>query len=219
MNDSITIRGIVATDPRHLVTGNGLAITSLRLASPSRRWDRTIGNWTNGTTNWFTVTAFRSLATNLHKSVTKGDRVIVTGRLRVRNWEREGRSGMTVEIDADAVGHDLAYGRGTWMRVPRHTTDESAPPSDSPRPQEAEGLETADDREQDATDGDGDGEGETRPVSGDEPTETETVEGITVDERGVVHEHASIPPEPSAEEGTDMDSHIPEPGEAGTRPF
>jgi single-strand DNA-binding protein len=153
MNDSITIRGIVATDPRHLVTGNGLAITSMRLASPSRRWDRTTSSWVNGDTNWFTVTAFRSLASNLHKSITKGDRVIVTGRLRVRHWERDERSGMSVEIDADAVGHDLAYGRGTWIRVPRHTTDETAPPGETPRPREADSLES----DQGGGGGDGDG--------------------------------------------------------------
>ncbi len=58
---------------------HGVAITSLRLASPSRRFDRATGVWTNGATNWFTVTAFRSLAANVHKSLKKGDRIVVTG--------------------------------------------------------------------------------------------------------------------------------------------
>ncbi|MBK0297331.1 single-stranded DNA-binding protein, partial [Bacillus sp. S34] len=73
--------------PRHLVTDTGIAITSMRLASPSRRWDRATSTWTNGATNWYTVTAFRSLAANVHRSLKKGDRIVVTGRIRIRTWE------------------------------------------------------------------------------------------------------------------------------------
>ncbi|WXF92124.1 single-stranded DNA-binding protein [Curtobacterium flaccumfaciens pv. flaccumfaciens] len=110
MNDIITVCGIVATEPRHLVTETGIAITSLRLASPSRRWDRATAAWVNGATNWYTVTAFRSLASNVYKSLKKGDRIVVAGRVRIRTWERDGRGGTSVEIDADGIGHDLAWG-------------------------------------------------------------------------------------------------------------
>ena len=133
MNDTITVCGIVATDPRHLVTDTGIAITSLRLASPSRRWDRGTGAWTNGPTNWFTVTAFRSLAANVHKSLKKGDRIIVSGRLRVRSWERDDRSGTSVEIDAEGIGHDLAWGISNWIKVPRHASESTAAPGPGPR--------------------------------------------------------------------------------------
>ncbi|KQO62982.1 single-stranded DNA-binding protein [Curtobacterium sp. Leaf261] len=136
MNDTITIRGIVATVPRHLVTGTGLSITSFRLASPSRRWDRATSAWVNGDTNWFTVTAFRTLATNVQESVIKGDRVLVAGRLRIRPWERDHRSGTAVEIDGDSIGHDLAYGRSQWRKVTRHTTDETAWPGELPTAEE-----------------------------------------------------------------------------------
>ncbi|PCN47518.1 single-stranded DNA-binding protein [Curtobacterium sp. 'Ferrero'] len=133
MNDTITICGIVATDPRHLVTDTGVAITSMRLASPSRRWDRGTGTWTNGATNWFTVTAFRSLAANVHKSLKKGDRIVVTGRVRIRTWERDGRGGTSVEVDAEGIGHDLAWGISNWIRVPRHANEATAAPGEGPR--------------------------------------------------------------------------------------
>ncbi|MFJ4294631.1 single-stranded DNA-binding protein [Curtobacterium sp. NPDC089689] len=133
MNDTITICGIVATEPRHLVTDTGVAITSLRLASPSRRFDRATGVWTNGATNWFTVTAFRSLAANVHKSLKKGDRIVVTGRVRIRTWERDGRGGTSVEVDAEGIGHDLAWGISNWIRVPRQANEVAAPPVDSSR--------------------------------------------------------------------------------------
>ncbi|WFR68700.1 single-stranded DNA-binding protein [Curtobacterium flaccumfaciens] len=122
----------MATEPRHLVTDTGIAITSMRLASPSRRWDRATSTWTNGATNWFTVTAFRSLAANVHRSVKKGDRVVVTGRVRIRTWERDGRGGTSVEIDAEGLGHDLAWGISNWVRVPRHTGESTAAPGNVP---------------------------------------------------------------------------------------
>ena len=123
MNDIITVCGIVATEPRHLVTETVIAITSLRLASPSRRWDRATSAWVNGATNWYTVTAFRSLASNVFKSLKKGDRIVVAGRVRIRTWERDGRGGTSVEIDADGIGHDLAWGISNWLRVPRQVGD------------------------------------------------------------------------------------------------
>ena len=144
MNDIITVRGIVATEPRHLVTEAGLEITSLRVASQSRKWDRAASSWANGETNWFTVTAFRTLAANVHESVGKGDRVVIAGRLRIRNWEREDRSGISVEIEADAVGHDLAWGRSSWTRTPRAVGDEQAGAEAEPdAPHGAPGLEDA----------------------------------------------------------------------------
>jgi single-strand DNA-binding protein len=116
MTDTIFLTGIVATSPRHVTTNEGLAITSFRLASSQRRFDRQQQKWVDGETNWFTVSAFRQLATNAADSVTKGDRVVVTGRLHVRDWESTERSGTNVEIEADALGHDLTWGTSIYNR-------------------------------------------------------------------------------------------------------
>jgi single-strand DNA-binding protein len=116
MTDTITLTGIIATDPRALVTQTGLSITSFRLASTQRRYDRVKGEWVDGDTNWYTVTAFRQLADNVLASLRKGQRVVVTGRVRIRSWESGERTGMTVEVDADAIGHDLVWGRSTFER-------------------------------------------------------------------------------------------------------
>jgi len=85
-NDTITITGLVATTPRHITTSEGLDISSFRLASTHRRFDRNAEKWTDGETNWFTVTCFRHLANNVAHSVNKGERVVVTGTLRIREW-------------------------------------------------------------------------------------------------------------------------------------
>ncbi|MBX3099510.1 MAG: single-stranded DNA-binding protein [Salinibacterium sp.] len=117
MTDQITVTGLVATAPRHLVTSEGLAITSFRLASTSRRFERSASAWVDGDTNWFTVTAFRALAVNAATCVSKGERVIVTGALRIREWENGKQTGTNVDIEADAIGHDLAYGTAEYRRV------------------------------------------------------------------------------------------------------
>ncbi|MCC3282558.1 MULTISPECIES: single-stranded DNA-binding protein [Arthrobacter] len=117
MTDSITLRGFVATEVRTTTADSGLAIAGFRMCTTERRIDRETGLWVDGHTNWYSVSMFRQLATNAGVSVHKGDRVIVTGRLRVRQWATDGgRSGTSVDIDADAVGHDLMWGTANFRR-------------------------------------------------------------------------------------------------------
>ena len=116
MTDSITITGLVATMPRHIVTSEGLPITSFRLASTQRRFDRSAERWIDGETNWYTVTLFRALAINAAASIEKGQRIVVVGRLRIREWENGERTGTTVDVEADAIGHDLAWGTAAFTR-------------------------------------------------------------------------------------------------------
>lgn len=117
MSDIITVTGLVATTPLHVVTDDGLPITSFRLASNQRRFDRGQNAWVDGDTNWYTVTAFRALGTNVASSVEKGQRVIVQGRLRIRDWESGEHKGTTVGIEAEFIGHDLNFGRATFTRA------------------------------------------------------------------------------------------------------
>jgi len=117
MTDSITVTGVVGSDPRLHVTTQGLAIASFRLASTRRYFDRAKGTWEDGDTNWYTISAFRQLAHNTVVSVRKGERVVVHGRLRLRAWESGEKSGTAVEIEADSIGHDLAWGTTNLTKV------------------------------------------------------------------------------------------------------
>ena len=117
MSESFTVSGPVATTPRHLVTQEGLPITSFRLASSKRRFDRTKKIWVDGETNWFTINSFRQLAINSASSISKGDRIVVSGRLKVRDWDNGERSGTSVEIEADCLGHDLVWGTSEFSRT------------------------------------------------------------------------------------------------------
>ena len=142
MSEHIAVTGLVATTPRHLVTQDGLPITSFRLASSQRRFDRSQNKWIEGETNWYTVSAFRQLAINESTSVSKGDRVIVVGKLHVRDWDNGERAGTSVEVEAEAVGHDLNWGTSSFTRtiLVREVTDEESTGSNGNSNADADAL-------------------------------------------------------------------------------
>ncbi|GLU89841.1 single-stranded DNA-binding protein [Agromyces sp. NBRC 114283] len=115
--DNIAVTGIVGSDPRTYVTAKGVPIVSFRLASSRRVFDRERGEWHDGETNWYTVSAFRRLADHVGFSVRKGEHVVVTGRLRIRAWQTAERQGTTAEIDAEAIGHDLNWAMTRPRRI------------------------------------------------------------------------------------------------------
>jgi len=124
MSDTYSVTGLVATTPRHLVTQDGLPITSFRLAAAFKKFDRTKNRWVDAETNWFTITSFRQLAVNTATSVSKGDRVMVIGKLRVRDWDNGERAGTSVEIEAENIGHDLLWGSSTFVRTVMTSNDD-----------------------------------------------------------------------------------------------
>ncbi|WP_382304223.1 single-stranded DNA-binding protein [Herbiconiux sp. UC225_62] len=117
MPDHLTLTGVVATSPRHITTNSGLDITSFRLASGQRRFDREQKKWVDAETNWYTVTTFRQLALNVVGSIERGQHVVVTGRLRIRAWENGEKSGTTIELEAEAAGHDLSWGTSAYTKT------------------------------------------------------------------------------------------------------
>ena len=117
MTDQLTLTGLIATTPRHIVTSEGLAITSFRLASQQRKFDKASQRWADADTNWYTVTAFRDLAINASQSLNKGDRVVTVGRVKIRDWSNDDRSGTSIEVEAESLGHDLHWGVGQFQRV------------------------------------------------------------------------------------------------------
>ncbi len=135
MQDTITLTGFVATEPRHLVTSTQLPVTSFRLASSHGKFDKEQQQWVPKGTNWYTISAFRQLAVNASISLKKGDRVLVTGRLRIEDWEKDDKSGTSVEILADSIGHDLTWGSSRFAR----TTSSTSIPGDGDDGAKSEG--------------------------------------------------------------------------------
>jgi single-strand DNA-binding protein len=127
--DTITLTGLVATEPHQTGTSGNFPVVSFRLLSFQSHFDRAKSVWVDDDPNWYRVSAFRQLALNVLTSIGKGDRVIVTGRLRIRDWEASGRSGTNIDLNADAIGHDLCWGRTSYSAVPSRaaTTTPDAP--------------------------------------------------------------------------------------------
>lgn len=167
MTEYITVRGSVGTDPQHVVTASGQGMGKFRLAANERRLNKESGKWEDVHTNWFSVTGFRELGRNIVASVNKGDRVVVSGRLKINEFQRsDGTMGQSADIEADAVGHDLAWGTSMFSRTPKHgDRDEAAAGphlvQDEPELASAGGLSpsgwpTADEQESEAEEGSAD---------------------------------------------------------------
>lgn len=117
MSDTIVIRGFTASNPTLAALPNGVPVVNFRLAS-TPRWQDATGTWKEGTTNWYTIKAYRRLAQNIAVSVQKGQPLVISGRQRINRWNREdGTQGTTVEIDAQGIGHDLNYGTSSFART------------------------------------------------------------------------------------------------------
>ena len=122
MSETITVVGNIATQPEHRQASGGLPITSFRLASNGRRLDKQTGTWVDEEPSFYKISAFRALAENAFGSLVKGQRIIVTGRLRIKQWEAGEKKGWDAEIDADAVGPDLLFGTTVFTRVERRSS-------------------------------------------------------------------------------------------------
>ncbi|MFE6225138.1 MULTISPECIES: single-stranded DNA-binding protein [unclassified Streptomyces] len=119
MNDTtVTLVGNVATAVEYRDTVAG-SVARFRFAVTARRWDRERAAWTDGATSFYTVSAWRSLGANLAASVSVGEPLVVHGRLRVREDERDGQRKTFVDVDAVAVGHDLTRGTSAFRRTTR----------------------------------------------------------------------------------------------------
>ncbi len=122
MNDIITtVVGNAVTDVSLRTTSSGASVASFRLASYSRRFDKTSKSWFEQEPSYLSITAWSQLAENVALSVHKGQPIVVTGKLKVRQWQDGDKSGTAVEIDAQAIGHDLNRGTSDFTKVKRVT--------------------------------------------------------------------------------------------------
>src|ERR1017187_1036664 len=114
----ISLTGYVATQPVTRQVKPGVSNVSMRVAWTPRRQDRVTGDWVDGNTSYVTVICWRKLGTNVAVCVRKGDPVVVKGRLSVRPYaDKEGVPRISVEVDANSVGHDLSLGVDSFQRV------------------------------------------------------------------------------------------------------
>ena len=117
-DNTITVRGYVTAEPKMWQrTPEQSPVATIRVGSTPRKLNRETGEWQDGETSYYSVKCWRKLAENVHGSLRKGDMVIVRGKVFTRSWlDDQQRVRMEVQIEADSVGHDLAFG---WSRFNR----------------------------------------------------------------------------------------------------
>lgn len=108
MNDiQLTMVGHLTLDPQQRDTAGGAALTTFRMGTTSRYYDRTNEAWKDGNTVFLNVTCWRTLAVHAASALRKGDRVVVVGRLRQREYTVDGQTRSAFDLEADHVGVDL----------------------------------------------------------------------------------------------------------------
>jgi single-strand DNA-binding protein len=120
----ITIAGNLVEDPELRFTPAGQPVARFRVASTPRFRDNATGEWKDGDSLFLTCNVWRQAAENVAESLTRGMRVIVSGRLRQRSYEtREGEKRTVYEVEVDDVGPSLRNASAKVNRVARSGGD------------------------------------------------------------------------------------------------
>ncbi|RZU50683.1 single-strand DNA-binding protein [Krasilnikovia cinnamomea] len=124
----ITVVGNLTADPELRFLENGTGMVKFTVASTPRTLDRASGQWKDGDPLFLTCTAWRDMAEHIAESLTKGTRVIVTGRLKLSRWENEqGEKRSAYGLDVDEVGPSLKWAQVKVNRMHRSKNDGFAP--------------------------------------------------------------------------------------------
>ena len=106
----ITVVGNLTADPELRFTPSGAAVANFTVASTPRTFDRASNEWKDGDALFMRCSVWRQAAENVAESLTRGARVVVTGRLKQRSYEtKEGEKRTVVELEVDEIGPSLRY--------------------------------------------------------------------------------------------------------------
>ena len=114
----ITVVGNLTSDPELRYTQNGLAVANFTIASTPRTFDRQSNEWKDGEALFLRASVWRDFAEHVAGSLTKGSRVIATGRLKQRSYQdREGQNRTAIELEVDEIGPSLRYATAQVTRA------------------------------------------------------------------------------------------------------
>ena len=136
--NTVTLVGNLTDDPELRFTAQGASVANFRIAVSKRIRDPQTNEWKDGDTSFFRVNVWRQLAENVAESLTRGTRVIVTGTLKMRQWEtQEGEKRSVVEVEATEVGPSLKWATAKMEKTSRQSGGQQASGGgdwDSPTP-------------------------------------------------------------------------------------
>ena len=116
----ITVVGNLTADPELRFTPSGAAVANFTVASTPRMFDRQTNEWKDGEALFLRCNVWRQAAENVAESLTRGARVVVTGRLKQRSFEtKEGEKRSVIELEVDEIGPSLRYATATVAKAAR----------------------------------------------------------------------------------------------------
>jgi single-strand DNA-binding protein len=116
----ITVVGNLTSDPELRYTQGGLAVANFTIASTPRSFDRAANDWKDGEALFLRASVWREFAEHVAGSLTKGSRVVATGRLKQRSYEtKEGEKRTSIELEIDEIGPSLRYATAQVTRAAR----------------------------------------------------------------------------------------------------
>jgi single-strand DNA-binding protein len=114
----ITVVGNLTADPELRYTQGGLAVANFTIASTPRSFDRASNDWKDGEALFLRASCWREFAEHVAGSLTKGSRVVATGRLKQRSYEtKEGEKRTSIELEVDEIGPSLRYATAQVTRA------------------------------------------------------------------------------------------------------
>lgn len=116
---NVTVIGTVTADPELRFTPSGVAVANWSVASNERRLNKQSGEWEDGAATFLRCSVWRDAAENVAESLHRGDRVIVTGRLKQREYEKDGVKRTAYELDVDEVGPSLRWAQTAVRKAKR----------------------------------------------------------------------------------------------------
>lgn len=119
---TITVIGNLTNDPEMRFTQSGSAVSNFTIASTPKTFDRQSNEWKDGETLFLRASVWREMAENVAESLTKGMRVIVTGRLKSRSYDtKEGEKRTVIELEVDEIGPSLRFANAKVNRTQRNS--------------------------------------------------------------------------------------------------
>lgn len=117
-DNTSTFIGNITSDPELRYTQSGIAVANFTIAVQERKFDKAKNEYVDGDTLFMRASVWRDFAEHVAGSLTKGTRVIATGKLRQNSFEtKEGEKRTSIELDIDGIGPDLRYATASVTRV------------------------------------------------------------------------------------------------------
>lgn len=128
----ITVIGNLVADPELRFTSQGAAVANFTVASTPRTFDKNRNEWVDGEALFLRCSIWRKAGENVAESLTRGMRVIVSGRLKQRSFEKDGEKRTVIELEVDEIGPSLKYATAKVTRNPRDGAASRPAPADDP---------------------------------------------------------------------------------------